>query len=201
MASVDDGGSCIGPKCPNKSDTLIKGYTAKDFEKAHQYQGPNSTFCGATTLAMAKTLATGKNTSLADTEEFLERNNKIEIFGGVRGNPLASGTQLFLQGNQVSYQKNGTIEQLKKNVDDGYLTMVGISNQTNKEILSNTSEATVGHWMLVVGYNDYSNDLILMDPAQNTGDWNYKQNYFEFSHVWKDLPNFAIGFGEMITIK
>jgi hypothetical protein len=132
--------------------------------------------------------------------------------------PLANGTELLLPDKQVAFQKNGTINDLEKNINSGKLTIVGVSWQTTSEILNKTlfeneaknmfKDITVGHWMVAVGYIEYSNTLIFLDPGKNVAkEINYEDDpfryysYSEFSNYWHRQRNLFIGSGDMITIQ
>ena len=127
---------------------------------------------------------------------------------GITGPSLAYGAQRLLPEYSVSYQTGGTINDLISNIDNGTLTIVGVSWQTNREIAKIINEnwydkkfleenLTIGHWMVVAGYNNSSNHIILLDPG-NESKWSGKFSYNEFIQIWAGQSNFLIGAGDII---
>jgi hypothetical protein len=57
----------------------------------------------------------------------------------------------------------------------------------------------IGHWRVVVGYNDSTKQIIFLDPGK---DETYTPiGYDEFNQNWTTMENIFIGSGDMITIQ
>lgn len=66
------------------------------------------------------------------------------------------------------------------------------------------NDTPVGHWLIVAGYNDKTQEIILLDPVNNqsSGDLAFtRYSYSLFPTYWSGQNNSAIGPGEMITIR
>ncbi|MEN6436138.1 MAG: hypothetical protein ABFC97_02495 [Anaerolineaceae bacterium] len=190
--------------------TYVQGYTEETLASAHQYQG-KTPFCGPYSLAIATNLVTGNTYTGLDVNDVLVMKLRKFKKSGIPGIPLAYGIQLLLSDYEVAYKRNGTLEQLKNNVDDGFITLVGVSWQTTGEILelmfiSNPANdmmngVIVGHWMVVAGYNETSEDIILIDPAGAIDNPFTSYSYTDFLKYWTQKSNLFIGSGDFISIK
>lgn len=190
--------------------TYVLGYTEETLASAHQFQG-DTPFCGPYSLAIAANLITKKTYTGLDINDFLILKHKKYKNYGIPGKPLASGGQLLLPDYDVTYQRNGTLEQLKDNVDNGVITLVGVSWQTTGEILelmfmSNPANkmmegVTVGHWMVVAGYDDISEHILLIDPGNKTGEPFTSWTYSKFEEKWLETRNLLIGNGDLIEVR
>ncbi len=183
--------------------TYLKGYTRGQLVSAHQYQGDNTPNCGPYAAAIGHTLLTGETIPGSDINNYLV-NNFLKFKNlGIPGKPLKWGLNLlFFPDNWATYQKNGTLDQLKNNVDEGIITIVGVSWQTNPEIIKallRREKLTVGHWMVVGGYNDFTEKIILIDPGKNPPFTFYSYAYFQ--EIWIDNSNLFVGNGDLITIR
>lgn len=200
---VDRNGNCI-----TYETKYVSGFTKKQLANVHQYQG-NTPDCGSFSLAMAIELIIDEKISGDDVDDFLIRNkNKTPGFG-IQGQALAAGADLLLPNNKVEYANNGTLNQIKQNVDEGLITIVGVSNQTTNQILKDVfdfnrnTNPTVGHWMIVAGYDE--ENIILLDPGNDPGKPNFNPfttlTYNDFLSRWTYLKNIFIGNSEFITFK
>jgi RHS repeat-associated protein len=163
---------CENGKCENTKKTsttqqlkwtYVKGFSEADFSNTHEYQG-NTNDCGSFSLAAAGKLIGSQNDSGATLDSLLVKGGYKSDDMGILPYFLYLAASVYLQNNQVSYQQNGTIDQLRQNVDSGSISIVGVSWQTTDTILKlaifvNPANdpgrgVTVGHWMVVAGYND-----------------------------------------------
>jgi hypothetical protein len=131
---------------------------------------------------------------------------------------LYYGTKVYLPNNHVSYKNYGTINDLKHNIDEGAVTIVGVSWQTSLQIMNiltddignlmnNTiicnnlfNRITIGHYMVVAVYDEKKNSLILLNPGQSRRNPFTEYSFFHFNTLWFGQSNIYIGFGNMITI-
>jgi len=200
----------INPRAPSPNNpvTYINGYTEEQLTNAHQYQG-NTPYCGPFSLGIVMSLLTGETVSGNEIDDFLTRKRlKFRNFG-IPGKPLTMGANLLFPDYLATYQRNGTIDILKHNVDEGIITMVGVSWQTSFEIIDaihwgNLEKLTVGHWMVVAGYNDYTNQIILIDPGNTPNQRTHKADFSyydfdDFQSIFSGQSNMFIGHGDMIT--
>jgi RHS repeat-associated protein len=215
--NLDENGECIperikdvikNPKV-NSNDVFVAGYTQDEFRLVWASQG-NTNYCGPYSLASVLSLKTGSNLSGEDVNEFLERKNLKRKYMGIPGRPLTKGANLLSPEVNAIYQKNGTIGTLLENVNNGSLTMVGISWQNTSEILKLAlitnpanemfKDITVGHWLVVAGYNEVDSVLILLDPGiQSKQEAPFtRMSYTEFVKLWTGQSNMFIGSGDMI---
>jgi hypothetical protein len=130
----------------------------------------------------------------------------------------------LLPGYDVEYQTRGTLDQLKANIDSGKMTLVGVSWQTNQDIVNTiwgnigktkwNNGVYVGHWMVAIGYNDVSQQIIFLDLGINTtnpadsSDFTDSSilsftayTYDKLATIFTQIPNSFIGSGNMITIE
>ena len=130
----------------------------------------------------------------------------------------------MLPGYDVEYQNGETLDQLKANIDSGKMTLVGVSWQTNQDIVNTiwgnigktkwNNGVYVGHWMVAVGYNDVSQQIIFLDPGNDltkpadSSDFTDSSilsftayTYDRFATIFTQTPNSFIGSGDMITIE
>ena len=200
----------------------IYGYTEQELISSHQYQGTTN-YCGDYSLAMVINLLTGDNKTGMEIEEYMVQHFKQLPTMGIMGKNLTNGARLLLPDYSINYKTGGTIEYLKTNVDSGNISLVGTSWQTTqtivdkiwKNILTNTEYilhgkfnetinisdgVTVGHWRVVVGYNDSTNQLILLDPGSQGNNISLV-NYKDFNKNWLEMENIFIGSGDLITIE
>ena len=193
----------------NTQVTYVQGFSEETLASVHQYQG-NTPFCGPYSLAIAAHLLTGNVYTGQEVNAFLTKNHQKLKNYGIPGIPLTSGGQLLLPEYEVTYQRDGTLEQIMSNVDNGVITLVGVSWQTTGEILelmfiSNPAnnmmkDVTVGHWMVVAGYSEGSQEILLIDPGNElTAFTNY--SYSDFQKYWTKQANIFIGSGDLIALK
>jgi hypothetical protein len=122
------------------------------------------------------------------------------------------------------FTERGTLDQLKANVNSRKMTLVGVSWQTNQDIVNTiwgnlgktkwNNGVYVGHWMVAVGYNDVSQQIIFLDPGSDStkpadsSDFTDSSilpftayTYDRFATIFTQTPNSFIGSGDMITIE
>lgn len=205
----DEQGKCVNDE-KISSMTYVKGKTKNQLEAVYQNQG-NSNYCGDFSLAMIIQLITGKKITGNDVANFMVRNLKQIPTMGIPGIPLASGAQKLLPNNRVIYQKDGKISQVERNVDNGVFTIVGVSWQTNEEIVTQMKDnvknkkpllhqVLVGHWMVVAGYDEYTKKILLLDSGKVEGFFT-EYSYGEFIQIWTKQANSFIGSGDMLSIE
>jgi RHS repeat-associated protein len=191
----------------------MRGYTETEFLNAWQHQG-ETPYCGPYSVAILIYLLTGKFVSGMEINDFLVQN-RFKLDGvGIPGNSLAAGANLLNNGLNFEYSNGNNIDTLIYNVDIGRPTIVGVSWQTNREIgtqlntnlnlenilngVPSNDKITVGHWMVLAGYNKKEGNFIFINP----GDLNSKTTYTftEFNEYWNMQPNLFIGSGDMISV-
>ncbi len=222
----DDNGQCVedpdwhgknnpSPDNPHKKKkkpqlVFMRGLDEKDFLNAWQSQG-DTPYCGPYSLAIVGTLLTNQCVTGNYMNEFMVYNRQKSSGYGVTGIGMMKSANYYFDGYIFNYSSGNTIETLTYNVDIGRITIVGVSWQTNKSIMSTIAKnaftkpahklfegVTVGHWLVLAGYDSKEQILIFADPGNPKSITKYP--YKVFNQYWNGQPNSFIGFGEMITV-
>lgn len=201
---VGENGKCIAYE--SNEDVYVKGFTREDFASVWESQGDTNN-CGSYSLKFVLALQEGVNLSGEEVDGILVKNGKKIPGMGIPGRALANGAELF--GLDAEYIKNGNIEMLIEQANQGNLVVVGVSWQTTSEILklaliTNPANEmlkgiTVGHWLVVAGYNEAEEKIILLDPGSNNPEEKFTNySYAELMEFWTQRRNLFIGSGDTI---
>ena len=98
----------------------------------------------------------------------------------------------FAQG-QVEHKSGGSIDDLEQAISNNKIVVVAVAWQTTWEILSDIPHATVGHYMVAVGFDQPGGQLIFLNPGlqPNEGSTHlYPMTFQEFDTIleWNKQP-------------
>ena len=139
----------------------------------------------------------------AEVEALLERNGlKLHGFGMPTWSAFPKSLRLFTSG-RVEHHHSGSIGELEAAISAQKIPIVAVAWQSTKEILSHVRNATVGHYMVVVGFDCVTSNLFFLNPALNQMEGSshlYRMAYEEFEIYWNRKRNFFIQPGCIWTL-
>lgn len=181
--------------------------------------------CGPYSLAMAANLI--QNNGHHWTGHFIL--SMLEAQGvkppklGIPASWFQNGVRYFIPNAQVEYHTDLTTTDLTDRLKGGTLSIVTISNEKDETILDDivfsTGEwcydvnnylhpnsdshmrwPTVGHYMVLVGYDFTNNKLLFLNPGDYSESKLSSSTIQEFESSWIHQPNFAIPSRSVTTI-
>ena len=171
-----------------------------------QYPG-SAEGCGPFSIAMAANLCNryheASNFRGADVQSVLERKGlKLAGYGMPTwwGFGVALGN--FAQG-QVVHKGRASIDDLEQVISNNEIAVVALAWQTTWEILRDIRHATVGHYMVVVGFDKPGGLLIFLNPGLQPNEGTshlYSMRYQDFNQYWNGTSNLFIWPGSMWAV-
>lgn len=129
----------------------------------------------------------------------MEFTNLKPRFFGVptwgNGDRMTMAINAYLPGADVTYANGTSLNDLRSNLANDSIVIVAVSWQTDDQIKSDPLHATVGHYMVAVGYD--SNGFSFMDPG-NGKTTPQTNNWVQIN--WLDTFNSFISSGSMWII-
>jgi RHS repeat-associated protein len=196
------------PGCASEADyppIFYRDLTEEQLIDYFQSQGGDKTGCGPYAIAMASNLYKGKNIYQgADVEKSIEHAGlKFPGYGMPTSLPFDDSLKYYSGGREGFTAKDATIGDIEHALENNELPIVAVSWQTDFQIISDINNATVGHWMVVVGFSPQTDQLYFLNSglSQEEGSkslWSY--SYQEFNQYWKNQPNIFILPGNLRTI-
>jgi hypothetical protein len=188
---------------------FIRGLSEGQFLPYFQSQLPNHPQgCGPFSIAMAANLGNRfydkeTNVSGEEVEQELEHKAlKIHGFGMPTWWGYSRSLGLFIPG-KAEYKNHACIQDLEQAISENQLSIVAIAWQTTIQILRDIRHASVGHYMVAVGYNPVDGIIYFLNPALYTKEgrehlsaWTYQ----EFDKYWNGTWNLFIRPGCMWKI-
>ena len=188
--------------------TFFRGMTENELCNYFQTQVPgHPQGCGPYSIAMAANLYNSKLQATeyqgADVEKILEhRWLKIPGLGMPTWFGVRKGLRLFTQG-KVDSTKHASLWDIQHAITDNQLPIIAISWQSTKEIAADIKEATVGHYMVAVGFDTSNNQMFFLNPGVATNEGSshlFTISYQELDKLWNKKSNLFIRPGSMWTI-
>ena len=168
-----------------------------------QYPG-NAEGCGPFSIAMAANLCNRYHQASyflgADVQTTLEKKGlKIPGYGMPTWLGVGRGLSSFTQG-QVEHRSGGSIADLQQAISSNKIVVVALAWQSTWEILRDILHATVGHYMVAVGFDQQAGQLIFLNPGlqESEGcDHLFSQTYQDFDQNWNCTSNLFVQAGSM----
>ncbi len=188
--------------------TFFRGLSESELCHYFQSQLPDhNQGCGPFAISMAANLFNSKSQASdyqgAQVEALLERKwLKIHGFGMPTWFGFRKGLRLFVHG-RVAQTSHASLWDIQRAITDDKLPIVAISWQSTKEIISDIKDATVGHYMVVVGFDTTNNQIFFLNPGISLKEGLshlYSISYQEFDKYWNKKGNIFISPGSMWTI-
>jgi hypothetical protein len=156
---------------------------------------------------MATNLRTGSNSlNGAAVEKIMEEKGwKPRGFGVPAWYGYDKALMAFNPGALVNRYQKASLDDLKQALASDKISIVEVSWQSNSEILKmlfTGGKITVGHYMVVVGFD--ANGFYFLDPGFDLDKGRTRlQFYFysDFERVWLKQPNAFIPAGTLFTIE
>ena len=187
------------------STWYFRGYSASAIKAYFQSQGVDPSGCGPFSIAMAANIfnSNGKPTDYTGQEVEL----LFELFGSkipTKGIPTWFDFQgsygVFAHG-WTGAEDHATIGDLKSALAHDKLPIVAVSWQTTSEILADPGHASVGHYMVAVGFTN--NTITFLDPGKPSDDKNGGLNTYsnnDFNDIWNGKSNLFITAGSIFSV-
>jgi hypothetical protein len=164
--------------------------------------------CGPFSIAMAANLCNHfskeSNYKGEAVEALLERKGlKIHGFGMPTWLGYGKALRRFSPG-KVEYKNHASIQDLERAISENKLPIVAIAWQTTWETLRDLRHASVGHYMVAVGYELQSERIYFLNPALSSKEGIahlYSWTNQEFDKSWNGTRNIFIRPGSMWTIR
>ncbi len=171
-----------------------------------QYPG-SAEGCGPFSIAMAANLCNryhDASTYLgANVQSTLERKGlKLRGYGIPTWWGFSAALDNFVQG-QVEHKGGASIDDLEQAISNNEIVVVALAWQTTWEILRDIRHATVGHYMVAVGFDKPGSRLIFLNPGLQPNEGSahlYSMTYQEFTQNWKNTSNLFVWPGSMWTV-
>ena len=168
-----------------------------------QYPG-NAEGCGPFSIAMAANLCNRyhevTNYLGGQVQQLLEKRAlKIPGYGMPTWWGFGNALGDFTQG-QVEHKHGASIEDLTQAIANNKIVVVALAWQTTWEILRDIPHATVGHYMVAVGFDQQGGLLIFLNPGQLQGEGStavYPMTFQDFDHYWNGISNLFVQAGSM----
>ena len=172
--------ACTSESPSNYPPIFYKNLTEDQLLEYFQSQSGDKSGCGPFTIAMAANLYNGKIIYQgADVEKTIEANwLKIPGYGMPTGLPFSDFLRYF-SGGQIDFSDiPANIGDVEQAIENNKLPVVAICWQTDFQILSDIKHATVGHWMVVVGFDPQRDQLYFLNSGLSQVDgskslWSY----------------------------
>lgn len=187
---------------------FFRNHSQEQLLRYFQSQFPeHPSSCGPFAIAMAANLYNGlfqyADYQGANVESVLERRwIKIPGLGMPAWLGYARALRQFVLG-RVEHKSNACIKDLELAVSDNTLPVVAVSWQTTLEILRDIPHATVGHYMVVVGYDTPNERIYFLNPAllsKEGASQLFSMSYQELEEVWIGTSNIFIPPGSIWII-
>jgi hypothetical protein len=108
----------------------------------------------------------------------------------------------FAQG-QLEHKSGGSIDNLEQAISNNQIVVVALAWQTTWEILRDISHATVGHYMVAVGFDQQGGLLIFLNPGLQLSEGSahlYSMTFQDFDLYWNGTSNLFVQAGSMWTV-
>jgi hypothetical protein len=171
-----------------------------------QYPG-SATGCGPFSIAMAANLCNrnqqGSNFLGTDVQAILERKC-LKLLGFGMPTWLNYGRALESFAHRpVEHKRKASIDDLEQAISINKIVIVALAWQTTWEILRDLRHATVGHYMVAVGFDKQRGVLIFLNPGLDLKDGTshlYSMTFLEFNSFWNKKSNLFVQAGTMWMI-
>jgi hypothetical protein len=171
-----------------------------------QYPG-NDEGCGPFSIAMAANLCNRYHLASsflgAEVQAILEKKAlKIHGYGMPTWWGLATALENFAQG-QVEHKSHASIDDLEQAISNNEIAVVALAWQTTWEILRDIAHATVGHYMVLVGFDRQGGLVIFLNPGLQPFEGSahlYSLTFEEFDKNWNGTSNLFVQAGSMWTV-
>jgi uncharacterized protein YvpB len=186
---------------------IHKNSTLDELLESAQLQG-NKTGCGPYSIAMAANLYNNPGACTANGLQGNKVQNHLQWTmqkspllgmptqgGGLWATYYASALQSYVPDAVVTQYENSTIFDLKNAIVRDAIVVVAVSWQTDEQIISDPLNATVGHYMVAVGFD--KNNIHFLDSYVG-GVTTYSNETFNYR--WNETSNSFIAPGTMFTI-
>jgi len=160
--------------------------------------------CGPFSIAMAANLC-NRNIQVSNylgvnVQAILEQKGlKIPGYGMPTWFGVSRALGNFARG-QVEHQSNASIDDLQQAIANNKIVVVALAWQTTRQILSDIPHATVGHYMVAVGFNKADGVLIFLNPGLQLNEGAshlYTLTNQAFDQNWNGTSNIFIQAGSM----
>jgi len=184
------------------------GLSAEQLLPYFQSQLPgNAEGCGPFSIAMAANLCNrnqqGSNYLGADVQAILEQKGlKLRGFGMPTWLDFGRALGNFVH-RRVMYKRKASIDDLEQAISNNQIVIVALAWQTNWEILRDIRHATVGHYMVAVGFDKQGGVLIFLNPGLELNEGSshlYSMTFQEFNLYWNGKSNLFVQAGSMWMI-
>ena len=202
------------PACKKKGINWVKGFsTVKDVKRYAQKQTDRSG-CAPTSMAIALNIVEGNPSRLNSTDFLDYLEDKYYKIPGI-GIPTQPYFPTINQGDilmdlygstyDIELRTGATKDELKNTLSSNAVAIVSVSWETNLEIAILQAEKifgqgngpTVGHAMVLAGYDQDTIEYIFLDPG--TGGLKYYKEP-DLEQIWLNQPNIFIPPGSMVVI-
>jgi hypothetical protein len=115
---------------------------------------------------------------------------------------VARALDEFAQG-QAEHKSGGSIADLAQAISNNQIVVVALAWQTTWEILRDIRHATVGHYMVTVGFDQPGGRLIFLNPGLQPDEGSahlYPMTFQDFDKNWNGTSNLFVQAGSMWTI-
>ncbi|HVM72970.1 MAG TPA: C39 family peptidase [Anaerolineales bacterium] len=171
-----------------------------------QYPG-NAEGCGPFSIAIAANLCNrnqaASNYLGANIQAILEQKGlKLRGYGMPTWFGYTRSLGNFARG-RVEYRNHASIADLQLAISSNKIVVVALAWQTTWEILVDIPHATVGHYMVAIGYDHSSALLYFLNPglqAQDGSSHLYSMACQEFDRYWNGTSNLFVQPGSMWMI-
>jgi len=199
-----DSANIVNPGTPIYFGGLTEAEILPYFQS--QYPG-NAEGCGPFSIAMAANLCNRyhqpSNFLGAEVQATLEKKGlKIPGYGMPTWFGFNSALGDFAQG-QVEHKSAGSINELEQAISNNQIVVVALAWQTTWEILKDIPHATVGHYMVAVGFDQQGGQMIFLNPGLQPSEGSthlYPIAFQDFDQNWNKTSNLFVQAGSMWTI-
>ncbi len=163
--------------------------------------------CGPYSIAMAANLCNryhdASNFRGPEVQSILERKGlKLRGYGMPTWWGMSAALDNFAQG-QVEHKGRACFDDLERAISNNEIVVVAVAWQTTWEILRDIRHATVGHYMVVVGFDKPGGRLIFLNPGLQPSEGAthlYSMTYQDFNQSWNETSNLFVWPGTMWTV-
>ena len=171
-----------------------------------QYPG-NAEGCGPFSIAMAANVCNrnqqGPNYLGANVQAILEHKGlKLHGFGMPTWWDFSRALGNFARG-RVDHKRRACIDDLELAISNNQIAVVALAWQTTWEILRDIRHATVGHYMVAVGFDKAGGQVIFLNPGLQPNEGTahlYAMTFQEFDKYWNGTSNLFVQAGSMWTV-